>query len=326
MRTCAVTYLDLAGLAAALVVAGCGFRPAGGASATGGAMSGGAGGLGGTGTGGATTDAGRGGAAGSAPMQCNPCSDFPPDPILDMPPGGTPPPPDVGTTFGPAGTGSSSGGPCLLDPEPDSLFPRNWLRPRFEIQPGAGEDVFEIRVHADIETNDLVVYTKSTVWTMPATFWTALSTNVIDQPITVSVRGLVSSAGAVALGPSETISIAPVTAPGTIVYWTTTGGSALKGFSIGDESVVTVITPAVTPGKCVGCHSSTPGGQFIGLSNSSSATNGDPSHIEIRSGTMPANQPSFLTATAHTLLGSRATAAARPVASAGQDLLPVVRP
>ncbi len=132
--------------------------------------------------------------------------------------------------------------------------------------------------------------------------WQALSTNVVDKPITVSVRGLASSTGTVALGPTETITIAPVEAQGTIVYWTTSGGSALKGFSVGQESVVTVLTPANTPGKCVGCHSSTPGGEFIGFSNSTSTNNGDPSHIEIRSGTNPATQPSFLTADATTLL------------------------
>jgi hypothetical protein len=219
-----------------------------------------------------------------------------------MPPGGSAPPSDVSTTFGPAGTGSAIGGPCLLDPEDGSLYPRNWLRPRFEVTPGAGEDVFEIRLHTDIETNDLVVYTTATTWTMPAAMWTALSMNVVNHPITVSVRGLASSTGTVSLGPTETISIAPVEAQGTIVYWTTSGGSALKGFAVGDESVVTVITPSNTPGQCVGCHSSTPGGEFIGFSNSTSTTNGDPSHIEIRSGTNPAVQPSFLSATAMTLL------------------------
>ena len=178
-----------------------------------------------------------------------------------MPPGGSAPPSDVSTTFGPAGSGSATGGPCILDPEADSLFPQQLAAAAVRGQPGAGEDVFEIRLHADIETNDLVVYTTATVWTMPAAMWQALSTNVVDKPITVSVRGLASSTGTVALGPTETITIAPVQAQGTIVYWTTSGGSALKGFAVGQESVVTVITPSNTPGQCVGCHSSTPGGR-----------------------------------------------------------------
>ncbi len=237
-----------------------------------------------------------------APTQCNPCTDFPPTPIIDMPAGASAPPSDVGETFGPAGTGTSTGGPCLSDPEPNSLFPRNWLRPRFVVQPGAGEDVFEIRLHTAAETNELVVYTTATTWTMPAAMWAALSLNAVNQPIAVSVRGMVSSSNTVALGPTESITIAPSHADGTIVYWTTSGGSALKGFSVGQESVVTVLTPTNTPGQCVGCHSSTPGGEFIGFSNSTSTTNGDPSHIEIRSGTAPANQPPFLTTTAQTLL------------------------
>jgi WD40-like Beta Propeller Repeat len=291
---------------AALLVAGCGFKPAAaqGTGSGGDGIDAGAAGNGATGgsraTGGRTgTD---GGAGGSGPTQCNPCTDFPPTPIVDMPPGGSSPPSDVSTTFGPSGSGSSTGGPCLLDPEDGSLYPRNWLRPRFEVSPGAGEDVFEIRLHADIEANDLVVYTTATVWTMPAAMWTALSANANGKPITVSVRGLASSTGTVAIGPTATITIAPVEAQGTIVYWTTSGGSALKGFSVGDEGVVTVITPTDTPGKCVGCHSSTPGGEFIGFSNSSSTNNGDPAHIEIRSGTMPMTQPAFLTTDAMTLL------------------------
>ncbi len=259
------------------------------------------GGAGAQGTGG--SNAGGGGAASPpAAAACNPCSDFPPTPILDTPAGGVPPPSGIASTFGAAGTGATSGGPCLLDPEPDSLFPRNWLRPRFQLKPVGGQDIFEIRLHADKEANDLVVYTTSTTWTMPATMWTGLSANVVDQPITVSVRGLTSSSGQVAQGASETITIAPVEAAGTIVYWTTSGGSALKGFSVGQETVVTVMVPSQTPGQCVGCHSSTPGGEFIGFSDSSDPQSGDPAHLEIRSGTMPLQQPSFLTPDAQALL------------------------
>jgi hypothetical protein len=293
---------------AVLLVTGCGFKPAvPQATGTGGdGIDAGSVGSGGTGTGGSRATGGRtgtdGGAGGTGPTKCNPCTDFPTTPVVDMPPGGSSPPSDVATTFGQPGSGNSTGGPCLLDPEDGSLYPKNWLRPRFEVSPGAGEDVFEIRLHADIEANDLVVYTTATVWTMPAAMWTSLSANANGQPITVSVRGLASSTGTVSVGSTATITIAPVEAQGTIVYWTTSGGSALKGFAVGDEGVVTVITPADTPGKCVGCHSSTPGGEFIGFSNSSSTNNGDPAHIEIRSGTMPMTQPAFLTTDAMTLL------------------------
>jgi hypothetical protein len=286
-------------------LASCGFKTQ---NQTGSAGAGGSGGMAGTGsplgtagTGGSPLGtAGQGGAGLTVQPPCNPCTDFPPDPIIDTT--GTPPPSDVATTFGPGGSGSATGGPCLIEPEPDSLFPRNWLRPRFRFSAPAGQTVFEIRIHAQIETNDLVVYTTQTTWTMPGTIWSGISKNAADMPLTVTVRGLDTTVGTPAVGTSEQISIAPVDANGTIVYWTTSGGSALKGFNVGDESVTTVITPANTPGKCVGCHSSTPGGDYIGFSNSSDPGNGDPSHIEIRSGTTPANQPPFLTASATTLL------------------------
>jgi hypothetical protein len=295
-------------LAVAAMAAGCGFKPSG-------KQTSGAGGQGGdtlpiSSTGGAQATGGSGAAATDggapdappAPTACNPCSDFPATPIIDTPSNSPAVPTDVATTFGAAGTGAATGGPCVLDPDPGALFPRNWLRPRFALQPASGQDVFEIRLHADKETNDLVVYTTATTWTMPGNLWNALSTNVVDQPITLSVRALNSTTGQVSQGATQIFTVAPVQAQGTIVYWTTSGGSALKGFSVGQETVTPVLTPSQTPGKCVGCHSSTPGGEFIGFSDSSQATNGDPAHIEIRSGTMPTQQPSFITPDAQALL------------------------
>jgi len=91
--------------------------------------------------------------------------------------------------------------------------------------------------------------------------------------MTLSIRGGVYSAGTLqgeALGTSTPMGVAPVQATGAIVYWTTndvaTGSSALKGFSPGDETVETLLTPTqygqaqATTSACVGCHSSTPDG------------------------------------------------------------------
>src|SRR5450755_41887 len=86
-------------------------------------------------------------------------SDFPPNPIIDDPDGGTGAPSNSDMLFGPDDAGASSGGPCLVEPEVGSLYPNNWLRPRFHwIAPG-GENLFELRVHAANQKNDLVVYT-----------------------------------------------------------------------------------------------------------------------------------------------------------------------
>ena len=90
--------------------------------------------------------------------------DFPPAPVLD--PNGTTPPNAPGL-FGPRRAARWPGGPCLLDPEPGSVFPQNWMRLRFHLAPVAGQNLFEIRLHAADETNDLVVYTQQTTgrWT-----------------------------------------------------------------------------------------------------------------------------------------------------------------
>ena len=82
------------------------------------------------------------------------------------------------------------------------------------------------------------------------------------------------------------IFIAPVGAAGTMVYWSTRGSTngtpsaadtLLSGFDVGDESVVTVLTPdkatqrvkdlsgnaIPSTQRCIGCHTSTPDGLYI---------------------------------------------------------------
>ena len=207
-------------------------------------------------------------------------SDFPATPVLDDPDGGEAAPSGSATLFGPVTQGAQSGGPCLLEPEVGSLYPQNWLRPRFAWVAASGENLFELRVHADNQTNDLVVYTTSTLWTMPQSMWGPLRAHSADQPMTVSVRGGVLSGSQLtgeALGSSGPIGIAPVSAPGTVVYWSiqpATSTTQLKGFAIGDETVTPVLLPAqVTEYSttCIGCHNSTPDGDFASFTSS---TNG----------------------------------------------------
>jgi hypothetical protein len=236
-------------------------------------------------------------------MHCNPCSDFPSAPIIDTT-NGSVVPANVADLFAETDGGAVGVGPCLIEPEPGSLVPRNWLRPRFHVIPAAGQSLFEIRLHADIERNDLVVYTSSTTWTLPKDIWTALTNNVIDQPITITVRGVnaASAAPEPSIATIGTITIAPAEAGGSIVYWTTTG-ELLKGFSIGDETTSVVVRPEQTRGKCIGCHSSTPDGKFVAAAVSSSGSgNGDPAHIELRSGDGKALEPTYLTPSALALL------------------------
>ncbi|HEX4453904.1 MAG TPA: hypothetical protein VH143_23730 [Kofleriaceae bacterium] len=233
-----------------------------------------------------------------------PYPDFPASPIVD-----SSAPPNSGTLFGGAGTGSASGGPCMYEPEVGTLYPQNWLRPRFSWAAGGSENLFEVRVTAANEVNPLVVYTAMTTWTMPADIWSALSNHIIEQPITVTVRGATYDGSSMLtsgpeIGTSGDIQIASVSAPGAIVYWTTSNGTGFRGFHIGDESVVTVAAPsddgAAT--QCIGCHSSTPDGTYVAYSATDTAGNGDPAMLGLMSSDGMHTKPPFISAAAMTLM------------------------
>ena len=207
-----------------------------------------------------------------------PFSDFGAAPVIDSADGGGgDTPANAADLFGAPSKGAKSGGPCLIEPEVGSLYPNNWLRPRFAWVAANGENLFELRVHAENQVNDLVVYTTQTRWTMPKVLWDGLRMHSADVPMTVSVRGGVAMAGSLtseALGSSGAIGIAPVAAPGSVVYWSIVDAAnsqvgKLKGFTIGDEGVVDVLAgPQVaerTNATCIGCHASTPDGLAVGF-------------------------------------------------------------
>ncbi len=234
-----------------------------------------------------------------APSGGPPYSDFPAAPVLN-----TGAPADAPMLFGMGGT--ATGGPCLIEPEIGTLFPNNWLRPRFTLVPAPGENLFEIRLHVDSQVNDLVIYSTTVRWTMDADIWRNLSKHIGNDPIEVTVRGATWNGTQLtvppAMGTTGTIRIAPVDATGAIVYWTTSGGTALKGFVVGSEDVREVLRPAQTSALCIGCHSSTPDGKFVGFSASESDWSGEPSRVDMRAVDGTAAQPPFLTATASALL------------------------
>ena len=236
------------------------------------------------------TRPGLGGFGGSSPppMPCQGmCTDFPPTPITD---GNVPA--NAADIFGTPGSGAA-GGPCVIEPQENTLFPNNWLRPRFRFTGGAG--LYEIRLHASNQANDLVVYTTNTTWTMHKAIWTALAVHTRDIPIEVTVRSAPPGGGQVLLGSKVHFTIAPVGANGKLVYWSTSGTTyfngqptgtetVLNGFAVGDESVVEVLRPYVgataqvamqtydqgqnkRPVKCIGCHTSTPDGSYIAFND-----------------------------------------------------------
>ena len=236
-----------------------------------------------------------------------PYRDFPSGPIIDTD-GGAMTPPTAPDLFGDPQRGEPTGGPCLIEPEVGTLFPNNWLRPRFSWTATGGHNLFELRLTTPTQIDPLIVYTTATRWTMPAAMWAGLSAHSVDTPITVTIRGLTWNGTAVTAGPARgstgDIAIAPVDAPGAIVYWTTTGGSALRGFHVGDETVRDIVRPgnAVAGTQCVGCHSSTPDGDFVGFSASPNGGNGDPTKLDLRAADGTGGEPGFLTPSARTLM------------------------
>lgn len=208
---------------------------------------------------------------------------WPADPIIEPDA-----PPNVGELF--EGVAPSGTGPCVHEPQDGTLVPRNWLRPRFRMTPAAGESVYQIRLSTDRMDNDLVAYTGSSTWTMPARYWEGIARLANEQlSITVTIRATTPSGGAVSESSTKFV-IAPAEAGGSMVYWATkaSGNSVdatkLVGFSVGEEGTVDALLPGqieesgfvdevnnplpdngAGQGKvtCIGCHTSTPDGKAV---------------------------------------------------------------
>jgi hypothetical protein len=229
-------------------------------------------GSGGAGGSGGLIVSGTGGAGGIGGMAPPPLTDFPTDPIFVDPTIPTNAPALFGTA-GPAGSA-----PCISSPAPSTLMPRNWLRPRFDYLPSRAENLFEITVTVSGFAHQLRAYTRDQSYTFEKNLWDGLRLSADDVPINVTVKALgLSSSGSVEKPASEAASttfvIAPVDAPGKIVYWAlvSDGVGSLKGFGIGEEGVESVLVPSQvvardpTTETCIGCHSATPDGTAVGF-------------------------------------------------------------
>ncbi len=232
---------------------------------------------------GGTSGGGTAGVLGTEPSGSDgPQEPFPATPLLDenVPDG-------VPALFAAAEIG---GPPCVVEPEGETMIPNNWLRPRFRVLPVDGQNVFEIRLHVDGQTNDLVAYTTRPAWPLPKPHWAYLAhSNAADVVrVDVSIRAATYSGGALLKGPTaaakSVLWVAPAPARGTIVYWTVVTDetsqrvTALRGFRPGEESVGTVLLPEQvqlqefggSQVNCIGCHIATPDGQFASFATGTS--------------------------------------------------------
>jgi hypothetical protein len=236
--------------------------------------------------------------------------------------GPAPVPGNPGSLFG---SPSPAGGPCLVEPQDGTLFPNGWLRPRISFaSPAGGADVFQIRLHSPAEQNDLLVYTTSTYYTLDAATWGRLSQNLVGPEVSVTVAAASTAGGGAALSQTSKFTIASVPALGALIYWTaasyddTATATSLKGFHIGDEGTTVALTSsqvtqpvyatasngntpnmAPTPVFCIGCHTSTPDGNYVAFTaqwpwpNALASVNGS------ADGGVPVGQPPpYLTAAA----------------------------
>jgi hypothetical protein len=222
------------------------------------------------------------------------CADLAGDPIIDE-----------GTDSGAPGmfSGTASGaGPCILEPGDNSLVPFNWLRPRVKIAGHQAGTIYQIKLSTPREADVLTAYTHRDTWIIPPEFWDnrdpdapkGLTYNVFDEDITVTVRASTGGESSVKFR------IAPVKAGGSMVFWSSTttepgaNTNALYGFAPGDEGIVPALKPldvletimddtagspkraisdaavgAVPAGgvRCVGCHTSTPDGAAVNITD-----------------------------------------------------------
>jgi hypothetical protein len=237
-----------------------------------------------------------------------PLTDFPADPVIDPSA-----PADAPALFDGSAPRAGSA-PCITSPIAGTLMPRNWLRPRFELAPAAGENLFEIKLTVAGFANPLRLYTRNPSTALGADIWNRLRTSINDRPITVTARALATdAAGGVVLGPSaaaeSSFVVAPVEAPGKIVYWALaddmgTKVGSLKGFGIGEEGVRDVLVPSQVASRtssetCVGCHTATPDGNGVGFSMG--PTNYFGNIADIRTGSTGA-LPSYVNTTAMSMI------------------------
>lgn len=234
-------------------------------SSSGAAGAGGTGGMGST----SGSTSGSGGSGGSIVMGC-PCTDLPEKPIFQD--GLTA---EVGTAFDAAM--DMPAGPCISEPASDAMVPRNWSPLLIEWVAPIDQNVFQVRVEVDNQVNPLVVYTNKPTYTIPSGMWKSLTNNSAGHDLKITVRGARIENGAITAGPflSETtiLHIAPIDAPGSIVYWAyepVTKGTFFRGFTVGDETPKEVLTPEKAGtnagGKvtgCISCHTSSPDGKIM---------------------------------------------------------------
>ncbi len=254
----------VAAISVATVMSGASCSPTAGSSSTKGeaGAAGGSGGAGGSHTG------GGGDGGGFINPGNGPFGDFPMAPVVEEGLSG-----GIADLFDKT-PGMDTGGPCLSEPPMDAMVPRNWTPLFFEWTAPADLNVFELRLEVDNQIWPLIVYTTKTSYAIDPSAWKGLTDHSAGHDVKVTLRGARVEGETLTMGPflgaTGAVHIAPVAAPGSVVYWTSTGGTSFQGFTIGDTTSKTVLSPPMAGPTssggntgCVSCHTSSPDGKLI---------------------------------------------------------------
>jgi hypothetical protein len=213
-------------------------------------------------------------------------SDFPTNPVVDPSL-----PTNIAQLFGDPDAGTASA-PCIAEPAADAMIPKNWT-PLFLEYAAGGANVYEIRITVDNQKNTGVYYVPTSTYTLDQNLWKSLAAHSAGHDMNVSIRGgslANQQVTNVTAESTEAVHIAPVDAPGSVVYWSSTGGTSFKGFTVGDLQSKTVLTPTLAGASsanggttvCISCHTSTPDGTYV-MYTRDTGPNGRPRAIDARS-------------------------------------------
>lgn len=233
--------------------------------------------------------------------------DFPAAPLIDPSL-----PADIAQQFG-APDGGSGAGPCVVEPADDAMVPRNWTPLFIEWGAASSQTVTEIRLTVDNQNTPFVAYVPGRAATLPGKLWSALALHSAGHDVVIRVRTAELASGKIVGSPSSattsTVHLAPVDAPGSVVYWSASPGTSFKGFTIGDTALKTVLTPATagtssTGGvtNCISCHTSSIDGKLVFYTRDTSGP--DTRAVDVRKVASPvAPDPSDVSPAALALLG-----------------------
>jgi len=172
--------------------------------------------------------------------------------------------------------------PVVVDPQRETRYPGNWPAPTWSWLPGGGgANLYLLEVDVPTEQCPLRVLTTESSWVPDTEAWTWLRLAAPDLPLTLRLSGASAdlSTGTVAAGPWQataprTLVALSFSAPGRIVYWTTSYNGALISVQLGQTAPVYFWGYDNDGGRCVGCHTGTPDGLFFATQIYQPATGG----------------------------------------------------